>query len=231
MIYQMFREVKPRGGVRQNIKNNIFFDEADYEKVTGQFRGQQGTTVNIPTPENPVGYSTYTAYKAALKQLFHEQQAANRSINTAWEHIWLPHFTTLRDQVKLRKQKVKRANYEEKIDGAFAPYAMVEKFPAIEDKLWTSAYSANSQSVGTSLRHRFGCLFTTSSILHSDSGYRAELSDFQGIFLKQLDSDIHPIFVMIMQIPFGKTNKGHIRYGRAMRHKNVKLCCVGAMAF
>ena len=36
---------------------------------------------------------------------------------------------------------------------------------------------------------------------------------------------------MIMQIPFGKTNRGFIRYGRATRHRDVRLCCIGGLSF
>ena len=36
---------------------------------------------------------------------------------------------------------------------------------------------------------------------------------------------------MINQIPKGKTNKGRILYGRDTRHKDVRLCAIGACAF
>lgn len=61
--------------------------------------------------------------------------------------------------------------------------------------------------------------------------YQAELSDFQGIIMKNNEWDLHPLFIMIMQIPFGKTNKGSIYYGHATRHCDVRLCCIGALTF
>jgi hypothetical protein len=71
----------------------------------------------------------------------------------------------------------------------------------------------------------------TSGILRSESLYRAELSDFMGVTLNDNKSDIHPMFVMVNQIAIGKTNHGRTLYGRATRHKDVRLCCVGALSF
>ena len=43
--------------------------------------------------------------------------------------------------------------------------------------------------------------------------------------------DLHPLYIMIVQIPFGKTNRGFIQYGRATRHHDVHLCCIGGLSF
>ena len=84
----------------------------------------------------------------------------------------------------------------------------MERYPEIELLLWKKAYAVYSRQVVTAMRHRFCCLYLTSGILRGETVYNAELSDFQGIVIQQNDTDIHPIFCMIMQIPFGKTNKG-----------------------
>jgi hypothetical protein len=39
------------------------------------------------------------------------------------------------------------------------------------------------------------------------------------------------MFIMINQIAVGKTNHGRTLYGRATRHKDVNLCCIGALSF
>ena len=71
---------------------------------------------SFPSPVNPIGYSVFQSYKAALKQLFCEQQARHgAALTNSWEHVWLPHFDKLRDHVNARKHKVKKMNYEEKI--------------------------------------------------------------------------------------------------------------------
>jgi Centromere DNA-binding protein complex CBF3 subunit, domain 2 len=108
---------------------------------------------------------------------------------------------------------------------------MVEQYDEIEDALWANSYAPGPRSVCTAFRHRFCLLKLTSGLPWCESLYNAELSDFQGITVTQNETDVHPLPIMIMGIPVGKTNKGAIRYGRALRHKNVKLCCYGALAF
>jgi Centromere DNA-binding protein complex CBF3 subunit, domain 2 len=46
-----------------------------------------------------------------------------------------------------------------------------------------------------------------------------------------MDSDVHRPWLLITQLQFGKTNHGQKLYGRATRHRNVKLCAAGGVAF
>ena len=230
MCYQSFRERKPPGGNKALLSRSIYFDEADYNKVMGQFDTQGGKTVSTPKPTKPVGYQAFNSYKAAIKQLYHDQQAKH-NLQGAWETVWQPRFTVLRKHVQMRKQRVRKENYAEKIDAAFEPYAAVEKFDQIEQCLWELGVTATTaRSVNTALRHRCCALYSTSGVLRGESVYQAELSDFRGLTLDRGGNDLHPIFVLIMSIPFGKTNYGGIRYGRSMRHRNVKLCAVGSVS-
>ena len=235
MCYQMFRESKPRGGKRIQLKDSIYFDIEDYNKVMKQFysKDQAGGVSTWPKPSNPVGYSVWMQYKVALKEIFKEQQSTYQaSITNAWEHVWTSNFDKIRDHVKTRKQKIKKENYMEKIDGEFAPYAIVEHYGAIEDKLYSNTInSIGERSICASLRHRFCFLYLTSGILRGESVYQADLSDFQGITMAANAGDLHPLYIMIMQIPFGKTNRGYVRYGRATRHRDVRLCCIGSLSF
>lgn len=69
-------------------------------------------------------------------------------------------------------------------------------------------------------------------ILRCESLYRAELSDFCGVNVPPNDKDAHRMFLMVNQIPFGKTNHGRVLYyGRTTRHKNVRLCPIAAFSF
>jgi hypothetical protein len=38
------------------------------------------------------------------------------------------------------------------------------------------------------------------------------------------------MFLLIMQIPQGKTTQGRKQWGRATRHRLVELCCIGAIS-
>jgi len=233
MCYQSFRETKKRGGEKLLLNQCKYFDYDNYKAVMSEFQSEDGAVSKYPSPKNPIGYSVFQSYKAALKQLYREQQANHgATVTNSWEHVWLPHFDKLRDHVKMRRQAVKRENYQEKVDGAFAPYTIVEHYGEIENKFFESIYNiANIRSIVTGFRHRFCFLYLTSGILRCESVYQAELSDFQAIVMKNEERDLHPLLIMIMQIPFGKTNKGSIRYGRATRHRDVRLCCIGALTF
>ena len=81
------------------------------------------------------------------------------------------------------------------------------------------------------LRHRYCLLHLTSGILRCESLHRAELSDFLGITIPKKDTDVHAMYVMVNQIAFGKTNHGRLLYGRATKHKQVELCCIGALSY
>ena len=155
----------------------------------GMFQSEDGAASTYPTPQNPIGFSVFQSYKAALKQLYREQQANHgASVTNSWEHVWLPHFDKLRDHVKMRRQAVKRKNYQEKVDGAFAPYTIVDHYGEIENKFFESIYDcANICSIITGFRHRFCFLYLTSGILRCKLVYQAELSDFQAIVMKNED--------------------------------------------
>ena len=64
-------------------------------------------------------------YKAVLHAIYKEQVAL-RSQTRPWEHIWTQQFDDLVKIVKTRIPKQRKANFEEKIDGSFTPYAVVD---------------------------------------------------------------------------------------------------------
>ena len=72
-----------------------------------------------------------------MREIFKEQELTyHASITNAWEHVWTSNFDKVRDHVKNRKQRIKKENYMEKVDGEFAPYAIVEHYGKIENKLF-----------------------------------------------------------------------------------------------
>ena len=85
--------------------------------------------------------------------------------------------------------------------------------------------------IATRLRHRYSAQHLTAGILRCESLSKAEWSDFLGITIPKKYTDIDDMYCMINQIPMGKTNKGRTLYGRATRHKDVRLCCIGGLAF
>ena len=88
-----------------------------------------------------------------------------------------------------------------------------------------------SQLISSNLQHRCSKLYLTSGILWSESIHRADVSDFFGLTPPPKDCPEHQMWLMRMQIAVGKTTNCKNQWGRATRHKNVKLCCCGAVSF
>ena len=226
MWFQSFREKRPRGGNKKLKQPGGTFDREVYSDVISSI-----TTGYIPNPIQPIGLPTFDVYKATLRKMY-RLQVSRHTINVGWEHIWQMPLDELRKLVKERAPRVKRETYQEKVTGEFAPYAIVERYGDIEQELWADSRKFMCpRSVNANLRHRYCMLHLTSGILRCKSLCRAELSDFLGLHAPKKDTDIHQIFVMINQIALGKRNKGRVLYGRAIRHKQVELCCIGALSF
>ena len=122
--------------------------------------------------------------------------------------------------VKERMPEVKKRNFVEKIDGEFAPYAIVERYGDIENLMWEDSQNSKGRRAACSnLRHRACTLYLTTGILRSESIHKADLSDFFGLKPPKKENDVHDIWLLIMQIPQGKTTHGKKQWGRATRHR------------
>jgi hypothetical protein len=70
-----------------------------------------------------------------FRSLYKVQQALN-VLSLHWETLWQMGLDEMAAHMKVRAPKVKRQTYQEKVDGEFAPYIIVEQYNAIEDMLW-----------------------------------------------------------------------------------------------
>jgi hypothetical protein len=232
MFYLTFRNQKKRGKPKAGQSVNRF-DLEDYRAtMASYYQGDEATDPDvIPVqPSNPISISSFESYKQALRGIY-KDQVAMRVINVPWDHIWTQPFDNLKLHVKERIPHHKKANYHEKVTSEFQPYETVEKFPDIEALMWDDSHRTTRRSIHCGLRHRYTFLHLTSGILRCESLPRAELSDFMFLTPPKKDLDIHRMDLMINQIAAGKTNHGRVLYGRAARHKEVTLCCIGALSF
>jgi Centromere DNA-binding protein complex CBF3 subunit, domain 2/Transcriptional activator of glycolytic enzymes len=232
MYYQAFREKKKCGGrSKRAIEEEERFDKAQFDEIMKTYGASAGPLIAYPTPINPIAKSTFESYKAVIK-LIHTEQEARRVCGLHWSQIWLNPCNHLHKLVKERAPMIKKLTYQEKVDGEFAPYTIVERYEEIEEELWNdSALAVGKRSICTQLRHLCCVKYLTAGILRSESLHRAELSDFLGLNIPKLDSDVHRPWLMVQQIPIGKTNHGQKLYGRATRHSKVELCAVGGCSF
>ena len=181
IIFQAFREKRRRGGRRGLGDQANFFDLDAYNTVMDSTGGTTGNVVEFPSPAKPTGPAVFNAYKAVIRKIY-KKQIAQRVLSEHWDRIWTQAFDELHKHIKERAPIVKKLTYQEKVSGAFAPYTIVEYYDKIEEALYEDGISGGSRHVGSALRNRYALLHLTSGILRCESLYRAELSDFLGIF-------------------------------------------------
>jgi Centromere DNA-binding protein complex CBF3 subunit, domain 2 len=258
MFFQSFRELKKRGGPRKQRKKKstrtsdvddvsvdaeeeddgeeaspvIRFDREAYDAVMSGFSGVPGQGLLLPpSPSKPMSWSSFDQYKQVIKRIYRVQKQEN--VNSLdWDAIWQHPLDDLTKQVKARVPHVRKSTFQEKVTGDFAPYTIVERYAEIEQAFWDdSARAVGPRQLATQLRHRYCSQHTATGILRCESLYRAEFSDFLMVRAPKTETDIHPVDIMVNQIALGKTNHGRLLYGRAIRHKDVRLCCIGALSF
>ena len=179
MSYVAFREKRKRGGKKKEGNNDKIFDFEEYKQVMSSISSvnASGLVANCPQPDQPVGKASFDLYKATIKRIYHIQKSKGHLVAN-WDDLWTDHCKNLKKIVYERAPKLKKANYEEKVDATFQPYIMVERFPDIEESLWdASNVSSAHRSVASGLRNRYVFLHLTSGILRCESLHRAELSD------------------------------------------------------
>ena len=233
MYYQAFREQKPRGGRKRGDDTGSSFNYEEYQtvmRVTDAAVAQLARD-QLPNPKKPTTISVFNAYKAVMRKIYKEQKTLN-VLSLQWDDIWTDACRDIELHVKNRAPKVKKETYQEKVNGEFTPFQFVERFPDIENELWKDSFLySGHRSIAKGLRNRYVFLHLTSGILRCESLHRAELSDFCAVNVPSNERDAHRMFVMVNQIPFGKTNHGRVLYGRATRHKDVNLCPIAAFSF
>ena len=151
-------------------------------------------------PEDPVGEATISLYKTVIHTIYVEQ-TAKRIQSRTWDQVWTLPLQNLHNLVEIRQATAAKCNYKEKFDQDFAPYEIAEEFPTIEQQMWNKCKC--NRSTAAWIRHRFCLLFSTNGILRCESLFKADLSDFVGLWTKAT-TDVHPIYIMIMQIAQGK---------------------------
>jgi Centromere DNA-binding protein complex CBF3 subunit, domain 2 len=232
MWYQCFREQRKKGGTkaeRAARSAGCYFNDEEYRSIISSYNNGPESLLTTPLPSKPIGKCVFDAYKAVFRKIY-KVQIAKKVLATPWDQIWQMCFDELYKHVKERIPLMKKATYAEKVDGEFAPYMIVEHYGDIEWEMWCDSNVKGNRSLNSALRHRYCMLHLTSGILRCESIYRAEFSDFLGIHVPKQDTDVHQPYLMINQIGIGKTTHGRRQYGRATRHKDVRLCCIGAFA-
>lgn len=180
-------------------------------------------------PPNCLKFSQVNIYKCTVMNIWKEQVAA--SVNTySWEvDINNLNLQALMTKIRKRAPIVSRRNAVEKVDHQMAPFYYVKHLPQIERAFFRRGINPNTRTCLASLRNRFTMLMTLCGLMRGESMEQADLSDLLDFHWKG-PRDPHEMHILIMQICQGKTNDDKKIWGRAMRHRDVKMCAIGALA-
>jgi len=223
IFYQAHRKPRPR----RQADATQFGDEelAEYHEVNNTYGGAQA---NPSDPPKCLGFSQVNIYKATVYNIFLEQKATGCN-SFSWEDVNTDALKLLMKKVRNRAPLVSKRNAEEKIDAHMAPFFYVQWLPHIEKYFFSKGVSNHRSAVFSSLRNAFTFKFSLAGVLRGESLERADLSDLCDYFW-QGEPDPYPIHMLIMAICQGKTNQDRKLFGRAMRHRQVEMCPLGALA-
>jgi Centromere DNA-binding protein complex CBF3 subunit, domain 2 len=231
LFYCAFRKQKKRGGRKGG--SGPKFDVEGYREVMAMYNGEPcspGATPLPSQPRTPMSWSSWDQYRQVIAKIYNVQKM-EKVCSLYWEDLFQQPCKDLSKHVKQRVPFIKKATYQEKVAAEFAPYTIVERYPEIEEELWKDCMAAvGPRQIACQLRHRYCAQHTCSGILRAESLYRAEISDFLMINPPKTETDVHTVQIMINQVAQGKTNHGRLLYGRAIRHKDVRLCAVGSLS-
>lgn len=215
LFYQAYRPCRKRGRKR-NASADVIFDLEEFNSVINQ--------ENISA--KPVAYDVVNQYLCSILKIWKKQVDMNAN-NLSRDQIRSERVQRLLMTVKTRKKTVARLNFEEKLESEFLPFLLVEKIPSIEMELFRRNAFSKKFCLGA-LRDRFCFLMTNGGILRGESLFNSELSDLCDLIKE--DEGPHKCHILVMRIAVGKTNALKTLYGRVMRHKDFRLCPIGALA-
>ena len=174
-------------------------------------------------------FDSINQYVCAVKTLILKQRSASL-INLKGDDIMTDRMKLLIKEVKTRRNAVTKALFKERLSEEFQPFKMIGEIPRIEEWLWN--YNNTTISYATSsLRDRFHFLMTLGAVLRSESLFKADLSDLCD-FILEADkiNEPSPYHIVVLRIGEGKQNCDKNIFGRILRHRDPRICGIGALA-
>ena len=174
-------------------------------------------------------FDAINQYICAVKTLILQQRSANLT-SLRGDDIMTDRMKVLIKEIKNRRNAVTKALFKERITEEFKPFKMIGEVPRIEEWLWN--YNNSTISFGTSsLRDRFHFLMSLGAVLRSESLFKADLSDLCDFILdRDKMNEPSPYHIVVLRIGEGKQNNDKNIFGRILRHRDPRLCGIGALA-
>ena len=151
LCYQAFRNQRKRGGGKRQSDGSRPKAEFDPQEFEGIFT-RYGAAVNsmdgepIPDPEKPVGYDTVHTYKCVARNIWLSQVSRGANL-FSWDLIYDARCRELLSMVKSRRQRIRRANFEEKLDHEFTPFTSLDQVGQVESWIWNHGKHSTRQSL------------------------------------------------------------------------------------
>jgi hypothetical protein len=151
LFYQSHREKKKPGkGKRGEREKSGIFSPANYRSVVGRYANKCSS--EWVSPVNPLQFQQVNTYKSSLIEP-HKEQVANKCNSYVWtHHIWTCHCEALYKLVKSRRNKMKKANYVEKVDETFSFFKAHGKAELIEKAIWLKSCNRGLRAAYPAIR-------------------------------------------------------------------------------
>lgn len=168
----------------------------------------------------PLGKESILAYVKAVSDLYNTQKALKINSNEAARG---PLVRTFLDNLEKTKVRQKRANFEDRGKNTLNDGYTKDELMKI------SQYFINHKNDINGSRDRLCFLISHAMLCRSQTALGLQFPDLFAITLE--NQGITKCISLVATISFGKTNQhGKIEYGSSIRHKQVELCSVGALA-
>ena len=171
-------------------------------------------------------YNTIRGYKTALVDLWSYQKS--RGLHNH-DHPNGNAVKALMKNCQRGQHAVKKAAFEDRRKGTIADGYDEPALRSILDQFWQQSHSNKPAVVGGNLRAHLDYLLGHLLLARGESRRFAELPDLQLLMFNNEGLSPCPALLYIMSN--GKTNQnGRIEYSGLLRHKNVSLCGMSALA-
>lgn len=195
------------------MKLSYFLQEYVLKRGKNKKRNADGTPV-------PLGRESILAYVKACGDLHNAQRSLNLN---PYEKARGPLVKAFLDTLQKENAKARRSNYEDRGKNTLNDGYTKEELRKVSDYFFTRKDSP------TGCRDRLCFLLSHSMLCRSQTALGLQFAD---LFSLTIDNQgVSECVSLVATITFGKTNQhGKIEYGSSVRHKEVELCSIGALA-
>jgi hypothetical protein len=171
-------------------------------------------------------YNTIRGYISAIQRLYEEQKSRNMNPAPRPQGIALK---ALKKGILAVVWNRKRSEYRDRLEGTIKDVYTPSQIPDHTAAVWES-----SDDVSALLRTQVDFLLGNHMLLRQSNRLAMELPD---CFCLELPNEGQksrhcPTYALVIVMNQGKTNQhGRMEYGAALRHRDVRSCLIGALAF